>query len=264
MESVGESLRRARQAQGLDVATVAALTRINPKYLEAIEADDRQRLPSGFFYRSFVHQYATALGLDASEMDAEIDRLLSADAPLPLPGQESAVSKSIPPVRIGRRFQRPRLTSVAALALVVVACSGIYAWWRQARIGKGSVAQQSVLVAEGRKPSVPATTASTRPSRGLQAIPGYKVLLDLIAREETWLSASSDGKKVFAGILAPNQSKTVEGREFARITVGNAAGLEVRLNGRLLEPLGGRGQVLTVVFMPDSFQIYQQPPKQGD
>jgi cytoskeleton protein RodZ len=259
MESVGESLRRARQAQGLDVATVAALTRINPKYLEAIEADDRQRLPSGFFYRSFVHQYATALGLDAREMDAEIDRLLSADAPLPLPGQESAVSKNIPPVKIVRRFQKPRLASVAALALVVVACSGIYAWWRQARVGNGSVAQQSVLVAEGRKPNVPATTAST-----LQAIPGYKVLLDLIAREETWLSASSDGKKVFAGILAPNQSKTVEGREFARITVGNAAGLEVRLNGKLLEPLGSRGQVLTVVFMPHSFQIYQQPPKQGD
>jgi len=38
-------------------------------------------------------------------------------------------------------------------------------------------------------------------------------------------------------------------------SLGNAAGLEVRLNGKLLGPLGARGQVLTVLFTPDNFQI---------
>jgi hypothetical protein len=265
MKSVGEVIQRARQDQGLDVTSLAALTKINAKYLEAIEADDRQSLPSGFFYRSFVHQYASALGLDTHEIDAEVDRLLSADAPLPLPGRESEISKSLPPVTVVRRFHPSRaIASFAALVLVVVACSGVYAWWHKSH--------PAVIVAKDAKPvlAAPAAqapafrqTSTSSPQRGLEAIPGYKVLLDLIAREETWLSVYSDGKKVFSGILVPNQTKSVEGRESARVTVGNAAGLEVHLNGKLLEPLGTRGQVLTVVFTPDKFQIFQQQPK-GD
>ncbi len=46
--------------------------------------------------------------------------------------------------------------------------------------------------------------------------------------------------------------------------VGNAAGIEVRLNGKLLAPLGAHGQVLVVVFTPDKFQIVPQAPKEGD
>ena len=58
MLSVGETLKRARLEQRLDLCTVAAQTKISVKYLEAIESDDRKKLPSGFFYRSFVEQYA--------------------------------------------------------------------------------------------------------------------------------------------------------------------------------------------------------------
>jgi hypothetical protein len=42
--------RRQSQPNGLVIFT---------KYLQAIEADDRKSLPGGFFYKSFVHQYAT-------------------------------------------------------------------------------------------------------------------------------------------------------------------------------------------------------------
>lgn len=262
MASVGEILRRARLLQGLDLATVSLRLRINLKYLEAIEADDRSGLPSGFFYKSFVDQYARLLSLDTREIDAEIDRVLSAEAPLPLPGQESQVSKNVPPVKLTPRFRGTRaLASFAALIGVLVGCSAIYAWWHKARASSpASVASTP--------PAFPASTATTQPAaspaQGVQATPGYKVMLDLLAREETWLSVYSDGKRVFSGILAPNQSKTIEGKEFAKMKVGNAAGLEVRLNGRLISPLGGRGQVLTVLFTPDNFQIVPQSPKEGD
>jgi 2-methylcitrate dehydratase PrpD len=152
----------------------------------------------------------------------------------------------------------------------MVACSGVYAWWHKSRTADTGATVATVAKDANSVPSAPAEQApafrqasASSARQPLEAIPGYKVLLDLIAREETWLSVYSDGKKVFAGILAANQTKSVEGRESARVTVGNAAGLEVHLNGKLLEPLGTRGQVLTVVFTPDKFQIFQQQPK-GD
>ena len=297
MLSVGETLKRARLNQGLDLATVATRTKISAKYLEAIESDDRKSLPSGFFYRSFVEQYARALSLDTQEIDAEVNRVLSADEPLPLPGFESVVARNVPPLTSAHRFHTRRsYTSAATLVLVLVGCSGIYAWWHEARsiglkgmgmkgvighlhffakpaVGNAKAAHAKAETAKVNKPapsSVPPQNiaqASSQPA----ALPvslasdtsGYKVLLDLMAREATWLSVSSDGKPVFSGTLQANETKTVGGKQFAKMRVGNAAGIEVRLNGKLLGTLGARGQVLTVLFTPDNFQIFS-PPKESD
>jgi len=272
MFSVGETLQRARLEQELDVATVAARTKINAKYLKAIEADDRGSLPSSFFYKSFVHQYARTLSLDTQQIDAEIDRVLSTDAPLPLPGQDNPTSREVPPVTLSSRFRRSRIyVSFAGLVLMLAACSGIYGWWHKGRSAAASRIEPKAPVAEVAPLPVslpPATTpAQTDPLAVAPpqqpAPPSSKVLLDLMAREETWLSVSSDGKPVFSGILAANQTKTVEGKEYAKMRVGNAAGLEVRLNGKLLGPLGHRGQVLVVVFTGDNFQI-MSPAKESD
>src|SRR5260370_7234930 len=100
MKPVGETLRRARQDRGLDLAEVAARTRIARRYLEAIEAGDRGSLPSGFFYKSFVHQYASVLSIDTAELDAEIDRSFTGDAPLPMPGQHTQLPKDVAPLAL--------------------------------------------------------------------------------------------------------------------------------------------------------------------
>ncbi|HUA22454.1 MAG TPA: RodZ domain-containing protein [Bryobacteraceae bacterium] len=297
MFSVGEALRRARLEQGLDVPTVAARTKISARYLEAIESDDRKALPSAFFYKSFVDQYARALSLDTREIAAEVDRILSADAPLPLPGQELDYVRSLPPVTVTPRFPQrslyTMLAAFAALTLVIGGCSAVYIWWHGRRTTVIAKAESAGVKAQPVK-AAPAPAASTAPpppasvTHQREAAPantvpvalakaaadsppvvapvanGSKVLLDLVAREATWLSVSSDGKPVFSGLLRPNESKIVEGEKIAKMRVGNAGGLEVHLNGRLLPTLGERGQVLIVVFTPDNFQIFAPPKESGD
>ncbi|MBZ5609809.1 MAG: DUF4115 domain-containing protein [Acidobacteriia bacterium] len=278
--SVGQRLRQTRIEQGLDFETVAARTKISIRYLHAIEADDRSVFPSGFFYKSFVDQYASALSLDTAEIDAEINQVLSADAPLPLPGRHDATLTNLPPIASSPRGARRRAyASVAVLVVALAGCSAFYAWWRKARVA--APAQVAARVDAHPEPGAvpvslrasqqPAASAAASPAAATatstavrQPSPGFKVLLDLMAREETWLAASSDGKMVFQGILAPNDTKTIEGREFAKLKVGNAAGIEVRLNGKLLGPLGARGQVLEVVFRQDNFEIVPPAPKESD
>ena len=81
------------------------------------------------------------------------------------------------------------------------------------------------------------------------------VVLNLAATEKTWLSITSEGKRLFAGFLEPSQTKTLTGVEAARMTVGNAGGLEVRLNGKPIGPIGKSGQVRVVVFTRDNFEV---------
>jgi hypothetical protein len=85
-------------------------------------------------------------------------------------------------------------------------------------------------------------------------------VLKLSATERTWLSISSGGKEIFAGTLQPSESKTLTGLERATMKVGNAGGIEVRVNGKVIGPLGTRGQVLTIKITPQDFEIV--PPKQ--
>jgi cytoskeleton protein RodZ len=290
MFSVGETLRRARQQQGLDLGAVAARTKISGKYLEAIESDNRKLLPSGFFYKSFVDQYARSLHIDTQEIDAEVDRLLMGDAPLPLPGFENVVARNVPPMRTHRLGLRiPRwFASAASFLLVVCGCSAVYVCWHEARTGFSLERMMDNVRAFAEKapakPSVGAVRAKPAPKtreipraqpapvavalaseikpisgENAAAAPDHRVMLDLLAHEATWLSVSSDGKPVFSGTLHPNETKTVSGKQFAKVRVGNAAGLEVRLNGKPLGPLGARGQVLTVLFTPDNFQIFSAP-----
>jgi len=271
---VFEVLQRARLDQGIDLATVAARTKIKAKYLQAIEDDDRNRLPGGFFYKSFVHQYATFLGVDTRAIDAEIDRVLSVEAPLPLP-----VGPRQWPVKLSSRSWTARTYfSYAAFVVILVACARIDGWWHKS----GTVATEK---SESRAPVVESTRRRTAPNPATGRVSlasvsqvaagptaaapvaaaarqdepaapaGSMVELALTATEETWLSVYSDGMPVFSGLLEANQTKTIEGKKIARMRVGNAAGLKVRLNGKPLGPLGAHGQVRDLVFTSDKVQF---------
>jgi len=287
MFSVGQRLREARLSQGLDFDALVARTKIQERFLKAIEADDRDVFPSGFFYKSFVHQYARALSVDSREIDEAINQMLSTEAPLPLPGQVDAPIplRSVSPLVSTHRTGRMRaLTSAATLVLVLVGCSGFYAWWHKLEtqvdkpvpmkveaVPKSAVAPKIAPAAET-APLPPQALPAAVPSQpaavpvSLEAAPpeapssdasqpSSGILLQLIAREETWLAISSDGLMIFKGTLSPHESKTVEGREFAKLRVNNPAALEVKLNGKVLGPLGPPGQFLIVVFTRDKFHI---------
>src|SRR5438270_1515786 len=200
--SVGQRLREARLAQGLDLSTLVVRTRISERYLKAIESDDRSILPSGFFYKSFVDQYARALSIDTHEIDSEIDLMLSADAPLPLPGQNGMRGMRVSPIVTNRRSRRGRMyASIAATIVVIAGCSGFYEWWHRIQSGTRSTStveasSKHAIVAPATIPvalkaPAPADTASPLVT---QPIAGNRVLLDLMAHEATWLSVSSDGR----------------------------------------------------------------------
>ena len=281
MFSVGQRLRAARLDQGLDLDAVIRRTKISEKFLKAIEADDRKSFPSGFFYKSFVDQYARALSVDTREIDECIDEVMRAEAPLPLPGQDGIPIRRATPLVVRSRGARSRTyVSIAMFVLVLVGCSGFYAWWwkvgaKEERSVEPAV--QSVPVPEHASKveapqvrvqreepaAVPVSLASQESKQAPREIdasenaaqPASGLLLELIARQQTWLSISSDGLMVFKGTLGAHESKTVEGKEFAKLRVNDASALEVKLNGRAIGPLGAPGQFRVVVFTRDKFQV---------
>jgi cytoskeletal protein RodZ len=66
--SFGEEIRRERELRQISLREVAHATKINLRYLEAMERNDFAYLPGGLFNRAFVRAYSEHIGVDSETM----------------------------------------------------------------------------------------------------------------------------------------------------------------------------------------------------
>lgn len=71
MADIGDKLRSAREAKGLSIEDIEKATKIQSRYLTAIEDDDFDKLPGDFYVRAFIRQYAQVVGLDGKKLLSE-------------------------------------------------------------------------------------------------------------------------------------------------------------------------------------------------
>ena len=139
MTSIGEILRRERLKRNLELGQIAQELKIASRFLEAIEAGQLDKLPGGVFTRSFVMQYARALGLDEEKIAAELQRTL--DPPPEVPVFVEAPKPADSAIRVPRveeweavgegrfRWSSSSLSAAALVVVVMLLCSGLYAWY---------------------------------------------------------------------------------------------------------------------------------------
>ncbi len=63
----GQELREERERRGVSLETLCAQTRVQPRYLAALEEGDYAALPGGIFRKGIVRAYLVAAGLPETE-----------------------------------------------------------------------------------------------------------------------------------------------------------------------------------------------------
>lgn len=148
----GERLKREREMREVTLNEVTVATRIGPRFLDALENEQWEKLPGGVFNRGFVRSVARYLGLDEESLLAEYD--------LARGQQEDA------PTHVRHENRIPSTPKWAVLLFVLgvlligagLVAGGIYGWHRyvahRARaIQKSSTispAPSATLFADGR------------------------------------------------------------------------------------------------------------------
>lgn len=95
IKELGSRLKSIREAQGLSIADVSNVTKIQKHYLSAIEDGDLDHLPKGPYVRSFVRQYCDHLSApDIWKSYDVITKRQKATAPLITAGDETNYSDS--------------------------------------------------------------------------------------------------------------------------------------------------------------------------
>lgn len=115
MTELGQKLRNAREAKGYSIDDLQKKTKIQKRYLTAIEEGHLDQLPGDFYVRAFVKQYADSVGLNSSEVLAEYGQ----DIPKVQPEEVPAVPTSLPKEKVSHNF-RNHLPQIGILTIVIV------------------------------------------------------------------------------------------------------------------------------------------------
>lgn len=112
--ALGDLLRGAREAKGLELREVAALTHVRAEYLKALEDEAFHLLPESVYTRNFVKQYAIAVDLAADEavqlFNEEYANRSGAPAPVAqatTPAAATSTSRSTPDIPTATRRPTP-------------------------------------------------------------------------------------------------------------------------------------------------------------
>jgi len=245
---IGAKLRQARQAQGLSLDDIAASTRIQPRYLEAIESEEMDLLPGLVFTRNFVRQYAAALKIDPEPLLESLPKLDESKVQLPVP----------PKVPRSRRWDSRSKSLIISASWLVAFGAGITVAYRYIddrfpRPARASVTPAASASARVEPPAAKEKTVA-------EPLPASPVHVVVTARQATWVSLTADGKSSFAGTLQPNETKQVSAAEQVKLIAGNAGGVTVSLNGKTLDPIGAQGEVREVRLTAEGPEFLGKAP----
>ncbi|MBT8362854.1 MAG: helix-turn-helix domain-containing protein [Desulfobacterales bacterium] len=129
-ESLGTLFRKLRLDRSLDISEVAEETKIPPKTLRAMEADDYASLPANAFSRGFYSLYAKSLDLNPIEILDRFESERGGDSQIK--GTESLSAPSWQGRNIGTMSERPSITpgSLIGLALLlVIIIAAVVSWY---------------------------------------------------------------------------------------------------------------------------------------
>jgi hypothetical protein len=231
---VGEALRAAREERGVALAKAAEATRIHERYLQALEDEEPlDRFPGRVYARFFLRDYAEYLDLEPGPLVLSFDEAAAAE---PLKPMHEPVMTS--PGRRGWRLSAA-LTVVALIAIAV-----------SSRVG-GSPAGSAVAPiagapAAGSSPApAPSVANVARAPSVAPTVVGIHAVLRIT--ERCWVEAMKDGRLALAETLKPGRTVRLRANRTLDLTLGNAAGAILTVNGRRIEA-GGRGAVLDLSF----------------
>lgn len=91
---IGEMLASARQAKGMTTVEIADKLKLTSRQIEALEAEEFDKLPAAVFVRGFIRNYARLVGLDAEQLLATLGATQGATETITAPSEGVTISAS--------------------------------------------------------------------------------------------------------------------------------------------------------------------------
>jgi cytoskeletal protein RodZ len=239
--TAGAQLRAAREKSGLDLAAIAAQTRIPKRHLESIERDDFDALPSTTYSVGFARAYARTVGGDEVAIAAAVRAQLEHGGRM---RQEYQAFQPADPARVP-----PRTLAWTAAILAVLILAG-YALWRS----QAGASADAPMVAADERPASPTPQPKAGPAPTPAAADGPVVLT---ASDAVWIKVTdASGKAIVQRELKTGESYSVPAdAQEPKLTFSRPEVLSVTVGGTAVPPLGPPAKLVkNALLTPDALR----------
>lgn len=233
MGTLGQYLREAREAMGIDLREAAQQTRISVNYLKALEEEDFSKLPGEVFVRGFLKNYGRFLRLEESEVIKRYADLkpqtLTPPAP-PAEGEKATVISEQGKAKKAKEAPIEPFVWGAAIfiLLVVFLFTSLPA---NKHTGSSSV-------------TVSAPTGTLQSVEQFQARRPDKLYLEVIALEDTWLLVRTDTSPQKKAVLKKGENLIWSADGMFLLSYSDVSAVRLLLNGVELAVTGKKGTVI--------------------
>ncbi|PKO21728.1 MAG: hypothetical protein CVU38_13175 [Chloroflexi bacterium HGW-Chloroflexi-1] len=299
MSELGDLLSEARAAQKLSLADVEQTTRIRQKYLEALEGGAYDVLPRGAIARGFLRTYARFLDLDvddalrryAQESGDTGDEVPIAEVGKPRLGDYRPLEVELIDTRRDLGLWR------WVIAVVIVAALAGGGWWvlthnsgwdLLAAFGPAPTATATPtrwIVTATPQPApaatvtpplplptsdllplptptvLPTVTPTLRPTATPEVV--VRIALEMRTTQRAWVRVIVDGQDVIettGANLKAGETHSWVANNSIYIRTGNAAGVNLTLNGEDLGAMGKVAELVERTWIVDQGQVTESTP----
>jgi cytoskeleton protein RodZ len=251
----GEILKNKREDLGLEIHEIAESLKISEEYLAAIENDAFEKLPVPVYTMGYIRSYAAFVGINADAIIQYYREHLSQPQP-----------STIVPIAFSQK-KGPRIGYLIAVLGVVLVAFLLFPHVPKEKSAEFPPVRPATEKAPDGAPDGPggsqtdaaqhvraggsAVSAGAADSSGKAAVSAAdQHNLSVTADDTTWISVTFDNGKREEMLLRPGQSKNWPFSGKAFLKVGNAGGINIRLDGTDLGKPGSPGQVKIIALPP--------------
>ena len=278
-ESLGSHLKRERESRNISLKEVAKKIRVREQLLRALEEDRYDLLPPHPYLKGFLFNYAKVVGLDPHEVILRYENAIQVKPTFPqeVPSEKKP-QKEAEKIPEKKAVLSPRQFWIIGGVVVVSVILSLLFLFPPSKPPVETVSPKPgvSIKPEAKKklpPSVPPQASVTTrvpetpppletppapeptPVPEVAPVPKTKPLsLKLKAVEETWVRIQVDDTPEREMTFKPGDVTSHQAMTRIHLLVGNAGGLDVTLNGRLIEKFGKSGEVVTAIITPQGVE----------
>jgi cytoskeletal protein RodZ len=243
--SLGSLIAKARKDAGLSLEDLAAKTNIRMSVLSEIEKNNFSQCGGETYARGHVRNIASILKADQKEFirlyeeeqggeTRSMKDLLIENSVMRLPAEARKVSWKV-------------LVIISVMSLFVVGIAQVVISNINTNDVVGAAPSASASPTAAESPSAEPSAESTFSSGT-----GVEVVINA-TRAKSWLFVSdASGRTLFSGQVSRGEVKTFSSDSQLNLKVGNAGGVDLKVNGKKVEAIGVDGEVVSVSYGVDS------------
>lgn len=255
MEELANLLKKYRESKELSIEQVSEKTKIRKFVLSTIETGDFSNLPP-VYGKSFIKTYIDFLQIpdeEYKELFEEVSKQFKSVKSNYNPIQHADYGNLKGNSNLFGIEITPQILNYSIYSAIVIIFSIIL----YITIFDSSSDSEDIV----ENPDTPVESIKIEDITNDEDAINYSALdsivLEAFAIDSAWIKVDMDGNNIDQVLMTPNMKKQWKAKEFFIVHQGNIGGLEIKRNGKMLEPFGSPGRSVKNVKVTRERVIYQ-------